>query len=252
MSRARLPTNVHSSQPPNPSGSKRVRLELLGGFALSVEAEPLSLPMNGERLICYLALQDRPMLRSHIAGTLWGDGTQQHAGGSLRSALWRLGHPAYPLIEADGNHVQLSPFVAVDLRERVALAQRVLDESRELTAADADEGQLAVDLLPDWTEEWVLLRREQYHQLRLRALEFLCTRLTGLGRYGQAVQAGVAAVSGEPLRESARRTLIKAHLAEGNVAAASREYHAFRGLLRQELSVEPSDEIKALLEKALR
>lgn len=224
-----------------------MRLELLGGFGLSVDAEPLSLPMNAERLISYLALQDRPQLRSHVAGTLWGEGTQSHAGGSLRSALWRLGHPAYPLVETTGGHVQLSPVVTVDLRERTALAHRVLDESSELSAADLDEELLSVDLLPDWTEEWVLIRREQYHQLRLRALESLCKRLTAMGRYGQAVQAGLAAVAGEPLRESARRTLIKALLAEGNISAAAREYDSFRRLLDEDLGVEPSPEMKELL-----
>jgi DNA-binding SARP family transcriptional activator len=62
------------------------------------------------------------------------------------------------------------------------------------------------------------------------------------------VQAGVAAVSGEPLRESARSALIEAHLAERNVGAALREYDAFRQLLHDELGLDPSDEIQALLD----
>ena len=45
--------------------------------------------------------------------------------------------------------------------------------------------------------------------------------------FGQAVRAGTAAVSDEPLRESARSALIEAHLAEHNVVAALREYNAF-------------------------
>jgi DNA-binding SARP family transcriptional activator len=61
------------------------------------------------------------------------------------------------------------------------------------------------------------------------------------------VQAGLAGVSGEPLRESARRALIEAHLAEHNVAAALREYEVFTQLLRTELGLEPSDEIRALI-----
>ena len=128
MGTAPLPADTPSSSVAA-SAPPRVRLELLGGFGLSVDAEPLTMPLNAERLISYLALHDRPQLRSHVAGTLWGDGTQRHAGGSLRSALWRLGHPAYPLVETTGGHVQLSPVVAVDLRERIALAHRVLDES---------------------------------------------------------------------------------------------------------------------------
>jgi DNA-binding SARP family transcriptional activator len=91
------------------------------------------------------------------------------------------------------------------------------------------------------------MRRERFHQLRLRALEALCRKLVGMGRIGQAVQAGIAAVSGEPLRESAHRELVMAHIAEGNVAAALRQYEAFRRLLADELKLEPSEEMRSLV-----
>jgi DNA-binding SARP family transcriptional activator len=55
-------------------------------------------------------------------------------------------------------------------------------------------------------------------------------------------------VSGEPLRESARLALIEAHLAESNVAAALREYEAFRQLLHVELGIEPSADLRALVD----
>lgn len=132
-------------------------------------------------------------------------------GGSLRSALWRLPHPPDLLVALTSDHIALSPAVAVDLREGEALAHRVLDPAQELDdVAEVNEEVLTADVLPDWTEDWVLMERERYHQLRLRALEALCRRLCASGRFGQAVQAGMAAVSGEPLRESARRALIEA------------------------------------------
>jgi DNA-binding SARP family transcriptional activator len=222
-----------------------VRLGLLGGFRLSVEAEDIALPMNAQRLVSFLALHDRPLLRTFVGGSLWGESTEHRAGGSLRSALWRLHHPTYPLVALTNDHIALSPTVAVDFREGQALAHRVLDPSQDLD--DVAEEVLSADLLPDWTEDWVLMERERYHQLRLRALEALCRRLCAKGRFGQAVQAGLAAVSGEPLRESARRTLIEAHLAEHNVAAALREYEAFHQLLREELGLDPSEDLKALV-----
>jgi len=225
-----------------------VRLGLLGGFRLLIEAEEVPLPMNAQRLVCFLALHDRPLLRTFVGGSLWGQSTDQRAGGSLRSALWRLRHPSYSLVSLTSDHIALSPTVAVDLREGEALAHKVLDPTQELDdMAIVDEEVLSADLLPDWSEDWVLMERERYHQLRLRALEALCGRLTSLGRFGQAVQAGLAAVSGEPLRESARRALIEAHVAEGNVAAALREYEAFRALLHDELRLQPSDALRALI-----
>lgn len=225
-----------------------VRLGMLGGFHLNIEDDDVALPMDAQRLVCFLAVHRHPLLRTFVGGSLWGESTDKRAGGSLRSALWRLRHPKYTLVALTSDHLTLSPTVAVDLREGEALAHRVLDPSQDLDdVAEVNEEVLSTDLLPDWTEEWVLMERERYHQLRLRALEALCRRLSAKGRFGQAVQAGLAAVAGEPLRESARSALIEAYLAERNVAAARREYESFRELLRAELKVEPSKDLKALV-----
>ena len=226
-----------------------VRLGLLGGFRLNIEADEIPLPMNAQRLVCFLALQRQPLLRTFVSGSLWGETTEHRAKGSLRSALWRLHHPTYTLVSLTSDHIALSPTVAVDLREGEALAHKVLDPSQDLDdVAEVNEEVLSADLLPDWTEDWVLMDRERYHQLRLRALEALCRRLIGKGRIGQAVQAGLAAVAGEPLRESSRRVLIEAHLAEHNVAAALREYETFSKLLRNELGLDPSEDLSSLVQ----
>ena len=80
---------------------------------------------------------------------------------------------------------ELAPSVAVNLREGEALAHRVLDPAQVLDEVGAvNEDVLSADLLPDWTEDWVLMDRERYHQLRLRALEARCRRLTAKGRIG--------------------------------------------------------------------
>jgi len=234
-----------------PSGSlprEDVQLALLGSFSLCIDTQAVRLPMSAQRLVSFLALHDGSLLRQHVAGSLWGETTERHAAGSLRSALWRLGHPIRPLVEVADAHLRLSPTVAVDLRASEALAHRILDPSHELNDSDLDEALLSEDLLPDWSEDWVLVKREYHAQLRMRALEALCRRLSEMGRPGHAVQAGLLAVSGEPLRESSRRTLIAAHLAEGNVAAALRQYDSFRALLRDELDLEPSSTMQALVE----
>jgi DNA-binding SARP family transcriptional activator len=231
------------------SNSATARLRMLGGFQLRIEAEEVSVPMDAQRLVCFLALHDQPLLRTYVGGSLWGESTEHRAGGSLRSALWRLRQAGYPLVTLTSDHIVLSESVTVDLRDGKALAHRVLNTSLELDdVVGANEEVLSADLLPDWTEDWVLMERESYHQLRLRALEALCRRLSAAGRFGQAVQAGVAAVSGEPLRESARSALIEAHLAERNVAAALREYDAFRRLLQDELGLDPSEDLRALVD----
>ncbi|HEV3464041.1 MAG TPA: bacterial transcriptional activator domain-containing protein, partial [Actinomycetota bacterium] len=165
---------------------------------------------------------------------------------------WRLPRPGgAAVVDASPTHLRLADDVDVDLAELAATAGRL-----EAPGPDGDPhpapALLASDLLPDWYEDWVLLERERVRQLRLHALEALCQRLTGAGRYGQAVQAGLAAVAGEPLRESAHRTLIQAHLAEGNPGEALRQYRLYTRLLADELAIEPSAAIRAMVAPLLR
>lgn len=84
-------------------------------------------------------------------------------------------------------------------------------------------------------------------QRLLHALESLSARLATLGRYAEAVEAALNAVDIEPLRESAHRALIQAHLAEGNVAEARRAFREYAGRVRDELGVSPGAAICALL-----
>jgi DNA-binding SARP family transcriptional activator len=62
-----------------------------------------------------------------------------------------------------------------------------------------------------------------------------------------ALQAGLTAVSAEPLRESAHRRVVEVHLAEGNPAEALRQYQSYRQLLRAELGLIPSPAIRSLV-----
>ena len=83
--------------------------------------------------------------------------------------------------------------------------------------------------------------------MRLHALERLCLNLSAQGQYAEATEAGLAAVASEPLRESAHRALIAAHLAEGNQGEALRQYHACCRLLRRDLDLPPSTVLDALV-----
>jgi DNA-binding SARP family transcriptional activator len=229
------------------AGAGPARLALLNTFELRCDGKRVTLPMPSQRLLAFLALQDRAVLRAHVAGTLWLESTEDHAFGSLRSALWRLRQPGYELIETTSRQLRLATQVAVDVRESVAWARRVLSDSTEFEDTDLGERSLCGELLPDWYDDWVLLERERFRELRVRALEFLSVKLTAAGRFGEAVEAGLAAVQSDPLRESAHRSLIALHLAEGNQAEAVRRYRLYRRLLHEQLGLEPSSHMEELV-----
>ena len=223
------------------------RLALLEAFEVSNGAGPLTLSLPVQRLLAFLALRGRPSRRAYIACTLWIDSTEDHAFGSLRSALWRLRRDGHCLVEEANGRLRLSPDVRVDVDEAAAAAHRLLDPASEIDDVDKDRVFLGGELLPDWYDDWVVLERERFRQLRVHALERLCERLTSERRFTEAVETGLAAVEGEPLRESAHRVLIHAHLAEGNAAEALRQYHVFCGLLHDRLGLEPSGQMDALV-----
>jgi DNA-binding SARP family transcriptional activator len=104
-----------------------------------------------------------------------------------------------------------------------------------------------MDLLPGWYDDWVIFERERIRQRFLHALEALSRHLIAVGRFADAVEAAISVVSGDPLRESANRVLIEAHLAEGNVVEARRAYKRYRDTVRRELGVEPSEQLARLM-----
>jgi DNA-binding SARP family transcriptional activator len=224
------------------------RLALLNAFALSFDGAPVQLPASAQRLLAFLALHDHPLRRLYVAGVLWIDAPEKRALANLRSALWRLQQPGRPLVEATARDLRLAASVRVDFRDAAALAHGLLGGSSSPEDLDVDWTALGGELLPDWYDEWVLLERERFRQLGLHALEILAERLADARRFGPALEAALAAVAGEPLRESAHRVLIKAHIAEGNAWEAIRQYRFYRRLLRDQLGLDPSPAMEALVE----
>src|SRR2546426_2196922 len=227
-----------------------VQIALLNGFELRRAGSSLNLSSAAERVTAYLALHNRPVTRLHLAGTLWPDVPERRSSANLRSALWRLGRSAGKLIESHGERLQLLSGTWVDLREAETLARRVVEEPLRVEMMGVDWRLLTGDVLPEWYDEWIALDRERFRQLRLQALEIICQRFAEIGRFPQAIEAGIAAVSVEPLRESSRRVLIRAHLAQGNQAAAVGEYVEYSHLLMAELGLKPSSQLLKLVEAA--
>jgi DNA-binding SARP family transcriptional activator len=222
---------------------------LLGGFTLVRGTEEISLPMSAQRLVAFLALRDRPLSRTYLASVLWPDSQAKRSLADLRTALWRANHSAAPVVTRAGIHLRLHPEVKVDVRELIefgcvaaGMAKRSVQDLRAMSWSD-----LSLDLLPDWYDDWLVDDREGVRQLRLHALERLTEEFSLSGRHAEAIQAGIAAVRLDPLRETAHAALIRAHLAEGNRSEALRQFHRCRRLLAEELGVEPSALISDLL-----
>jgi DNA-binding SARP family transcriptional activator len=225
------------------------QLRLLGRFDLT--GVPVSaLGKAAQRLLALLAVRAGTLARWQAAQLLYPQASSAHAASSLRAVLWRLQRCSPALLTATTAEIRLAAGVRVDYWAAIPAANRLLGRTVAFGAAELTEVlrvNLRDDLLPGWPELWLVAEREQFHQLRLHALEALCTRLTASGWHGAAVDVGLAVVSADPLRESARRALIDAYLAEGNTCEALRQYDAFRALLHAELGLQPTDALRRCL-----
>lgn len=204
-----------------------IAVQLLGGLELTGYDGNLELPHDAGRVVAFLALQDGPVPRAYVAGTLWMDGSQDRAFGNLRSALWRLRRLTTRLVVADGSDLDLASGVTTDIERLRSTAERLArPASSEVSwpAADhIDPTWLALELLPGWYEEWAVVERERLRQLSLYALESLAERLADAGEHGRAIQAAFAAIRLDPLRESTHRCLISIHIGAGNYSEALRD-----------------------------
>jgi DNA-binding SARP family transcriptional activator len=219
-------------------------VSLLGGFRLECSDQDVALQPGGQRLVALLAIRGR-LSRTAAARLLWPDAREAQAHARMRSTLWRLGEcPVVRLVE---RSLLVPGEVAVDLRSKANAAERLIEQRAP------EPGDLEVlvsrsgELLPCWYDDWVLVERERFRQLRLRALSALAEVECDAGRYPIAVDAALAAVGLEPLCESAHHTLIRAFLGEHNLAEAARHYRTVKALLDSELGIAPAPELTALL-----
>jgi DNA-binding SARP family transcriptional activator len=221
---------------------------LLGGPIVIKNGRRLEIPEGSKRLLVFVALNSGRVSRRYAAGTLWPCGDDERAAGNLRSALWRLRGAGIDVLRAEKHILYLDPEVSVDITHLSGWATRVINGSA--SGSDLETRELnpeAVHLLPGWYDEWVIFERERLRQRLLHAMESLARQLISRGLFVDAVEVATTAVGVEPLRESAQRVLIEAHLAEGNLVEARRIYLAYHEMLGAELGVLPSVELAEIV-----
>ena len=169
-----------------PHAVGKLRLSLLAGFELRDQGRVVAVALASQRLVAFLGLHERPLLRSYVGGTLWPDTAEARASSCLRSAMWRTPSPGgVPIFTATASHIVLDQRIRVDYRDAVRCASNLVGSSIEAPDRPdwSDLGLFDDELLPGWCDEWILVERESFRQLRLHALERLCERLAAERRY---------------------------------------------------------------------
>lgn len=228
----------------------QAELGLLGAFRLVVNGSPIATGSSAQRLLVNLACFGRQASRDRVAQTLWPDTPINRAHANLRATLYRLRRLCPDLVHSTKTDLRLAPDLRVDADVTRAVALTLLsippgEDPAVLRLVPLTE--LTLDLLPDWDEEWLLDHQFSYRRLRLDALDRFADLLIRQRRYGAAVQAALAVIQVDPLRETAHEALIKSYIGQGNRYDAISHYTSYRKSLRDELGLEPTTALDDLL-----
>jgi DNA-binding SARP family transcriptional activator len=218
---------------------------------------------QGRLVFAYLACnRSRAVSRDELIDMLWPSGppaSPEDVLGALLSKLRRVLGPG--ALEGRREVVLGLPADATIDLELAEAAIRHAD-----SALGAGDGKLALDqargacellageFLPGYAGEWVLDRRRQAEELRLRGLELVARAglvLAG-GQLGAAEAAARELIGAEPLRERGYQLLMKVLAVRGEIAAALQAYEQLRVRLRDELGITPGAAIRAMHEQLLR
>jgi DNA-binding SARP family transcriptional activator len=229
----------------------RLHIEVLRHFRVTCGGLRLALGRASERLVALVALEDRSLTRDRAAGVLWPESSQSRAAANLRQALSTVRRLAPGLLRSEAHRLSLGSGASVDVRAQRDLIE-VITAGERTTAGVAELRLLRGNLLPDWDEPWLEASREELRQLRMISLETLAAAHLSESRPATALAVALYVACDEPLRESANRLVVEAHLAQGNWAEAARQYTRYRTLLWSELRLRPGAGMEALMEPVLR
>ena len=224
-----------------------------GGSGLAVR-----IPARKARaLLAYLALRPgRAHPRDRLTGLLWPDVTDVQARQSLRQALAALRRalPKRSELVIDGDTVAMDPSrVDVD----VARFERLVADGSRPRLEEA-VGLYRGDLLESFHvkapafEDWLVSERERVRELGRKALATLLGHQTRTGTGEAALHTARRLLTLDPLQEDVHRALMRLYVAQGQRAAALRQYQSCVALLRHELGVEPDAATKRLYQEILQ
>jgi DNA-binding SARP family transcriptional activator len=250
-----------------PQGGRLVEFQVLGSFR--VVAEGRSLPLGGYKqralLAALLLERNRPVSADRLIDALWGERAPASAANSVQVYVSRLRRTLASACRDAQLLTKPTGYVLAVRDDDVDAEQfeRLLAEGREaLRAGEAAraEAVLARALglwrgspLADFVlESFARNEIARLEELHLRATAARIEAVLALGRHAEALSELQALVAEHPLDEEIRAHLMLAMYRSGRPADALASYRDLRRLLRDELGLDPSPELRELERAILR
>lgn len=226
-----------------------LRIQLLGSPAILVgDRQFRHRSRKAMALLAYLSMRaDEHVSRGHLATLLWGDSAEEQARTNLRQTLSLLrklfrdaGHD--PIMVPFDQIILHSKGIEIDVLELLDAGYELSEDSLE-TLPEFLEGFTVP--APEF-ESWVASQRNRIRSRISTILESAASRAFETGEYGTAATKLSLALNIDPLQETVHRSLMRTLNAQGRTDVALAQFEACRGILAQELQVEPDAETRQL------
>lgn len=237
-----------------------LKIYLLGGFL--IEHDGRSLPpissTAGRSLLAYLVTyRRRRHTRDLLAGTFWPDRAEASARKRLSQALWHI-HTALKSAGADESIIEVAPnevfvnaedssfWLDVEEFERLAGIEKTSSPRQDIQILEEAVGLYRGDFMAGYYHDWMLLERERLSDRYLHTLESLVTIHKARADYRSALSCARRVVLEDPVREAAHREIMRLNFLLGRSTEALQQFDRCEAILREELSVGPSERTKRL------
>jgi predicted ATPase/DNA-binding SARP family transcriptional activator len=227
-------------------------IRLFGPFDVRVDGQPMPRlrSRKGQWLLALLILRHGSEVeRSWLAGNLWPENAEPQALASLRQSLTdlrnALGKESCRLTSPTVHTLRFDPTDA----EIDVLAFDAAIKNGDVDSLEDAIARYRGSLLEGCDEEWVVQERQMREQAYLTALETLARQRIAQGDHAAAIPPLRLAITADPYRETAVRTLMRTLAASGNYAEAILAYRELRLRLHRDLNAEPDAETGALFQQ---
>jgi predicted ATPase/DNA-binding SARP family transcriptional activator len=247
---------------------QRLEFRLLGAFEIAAggRVAVVGSPKQRALLAMLVVHLDRVVPLDAIVEELWGERLPASAGASVQSLVSRLRRslsdlcpeagsclrgrePGY-VLEADPTQVDANRF-----EELFARGREAVERGEPEAATDALERALALwrgPALADLSERrFARLEASRLEEARLTAVEELAEAELALGHPARGLARLEPHVAEHPLRERAWGQIMVALYRLGRQADALHAYQRIRGILREELGLEPTPSLRRLEQQIL-
>jgi DNA-binding SARP family transcriptional activator len=254
------------------SAPRALRLDALGPLAIARDGRALpadALPAGKVRELLLYFLVHEQATKDAVGLALWPDASSAQVRNAFHVTLHHLrrllGDQRWIAFERNVYRLDRAPAPGVTLdadvdavlgaaarlraaaRRQERLDEAALDAGR--AALDRMRGEFAAGVL---AEDWVVAHQDRVRAAWADGMDALARLYAAAGRPGDTVAVCEALVAREPLRESAHRLLMEAHVARGEPARALAHHEALVALLAREVGAPPARETRALADAIRR